>query len=469
MLKIPRLIVGACQGRSGKTTFTLGLLQALKERGTNVQPFKKGPDYIDPSWLTYASGRECRNLDAFMMDKDILVRTFINNSHDKEVSVVEGAMGLFDGLDLEGSGSTAEVAYMIQAPVILVVNCQRMTRSVAALVNGVVSFDPRIKIGGVILNNVARPRHQKMLTAAIGKYCQVPVVGILPKSSDVEIPDRHLGLVPATEKDELVGRVERLGRLVRENVDIEKILEIAQNAPALPNVASSSFPKRVSSVVKIGVIRDKVFSFYYPENLEALEQQGAELVYINSLADPNLPQVDALYIGGGFPEMFARELAENSLLRENIKKSIEKGLPVYAECGGLMYLGRRIIWTDKSYDMVGALPFDINMEKKPQGHGYTINRVKKGNPYLPCGLEIKGHEFHNSRLINLDSSLVKFGFEVKRGKGITGKEDGILYRNVFAGYNHLHAASVPQWAEGMVTVAKKFKERSPRPTVPTEK
>ena len=227
MLKIPRLVVGACQGRSGKTTFTLGLLKALKDGGTNVQPFKKGPDYIDPSWLSYAAGKECRNLDAFMMDKDNLVRTFINNSHDKEISVVEGAMGLFDGLDLEGTGSTAEVAYMIQAPVILVVNCQRMTRSVAALVNGVVNFDPRIKIGGVILNNVARSRHENMLTAAIGKYCQVPVVGILPKSSDIEIPDRHLGLIPATEKDELVGRVARLGKLVSENVDIEKILEIA--------------------------------------------------------------------------------------------------------------------------------------------------------------------------------------------------------------------------------------------------
>jgi len=456
VLKIPRLVVGACQGRSGKTTFTLGLLKALKDGGTNVQPFKKGPDYIDPSWLSYAAGKECRNLDAFMMDKDNLVRTFINNSHDKEISVVEGAMGLFDGLDLEGTGSTAEVAYMIQAPVILVVNCQRMTRSVAALVNGVVNFDPRIKIGGVILNNVARSRHENMLTAAIGKYCQVPVVGILPKSSDIEIPDRHLGLIPATEKDELVGRVARLGKLVSENVDIEKILEIAHNAPDLQDMVYDPLPENTSSGVKIGVIRDKVFSFYYPENLEALERQGAELVFINSLIDKSLPQIDALYIGGGFPEMFAKELGENILLKESIKNLIEDGLPVYAECGGLMYLGRTIIWADKAYDMAGALPFDVSMEKKPQGHGYTINTVREGNPYLPCGLEIRGHEFHNSRLINLDSSQIKFGLDVKRGKGITGKEDGIVYKNVFASYNHLHATSVPQWAEGLVNMAKKW-------------
>ncbi|KJS87206.1 MAG: cobyrinic acid a,c-diamide synthase [Peptococcaceae bacterium BICA1-8] len=457
MLKIPRLVVGACQGRSGKTTFTLGLLQALKDRGTNVQPFKKGPDYIDPSWLSYAAGKECRNLDAFMMDKDNLVRTFINNSRDKEISVVEGAMGLFDGLDLEGTGSTAEVAYMIQAPVILVVNCQRMTRSVAALVNGVVNFDPRIKIGGVILNNVARSRHENMLTAAIEKYCQVPVVGILPKSSDIEIPDRHLGLIPATEKGELVGRVAKLGKLVSENVDIDKILEIAQNAPDLQDMVSDTLPESISSGVNIGVIRDKVFSFYYPENLEALERQGAELVFINSLVDNTLPQIDALYIGGGFPEMFAKELEENKNLRGNIKNAIEEGLPVYAECGGLMYLGRRIIWADATYDMVGTLPFDINMEKKPQGHGYTINRVREGNPYLPCGLEIRGHEFHNSKLINLDSSKIKFGLDVKRGKGITGKEDGIVYKNVFASYSHLHATSVPQWAEGLVNMAKQWK------------
>jgi len=457
VLKIPRLVVGACQGRSGKTTFTLGLLQTLNKRGVDVQPFKKGPDYIDPSWLSYASGKECRNLDAFMMDKDNLVSTFINNSRGKEISVVEGAMGLFDGLDVEGSGSTAEIAYMIQAPVILVVNCQRMTRSVAALVNGVVNFDPRIKIGGVILNNVARSRHQNMLTAAIEKYCQVPVVGILPKSSDIEIPDRHLGLIPATEKDELVDRVERLGKLVAENVDIKKIMEISQNAPELPDVFSCSLTEKISFSVKIGVIRDKVFSFYYPENLEALERQGAELVYINSLTDTRLPVIDALYIGGGFPEIFAGELAENNLLRVAIKNLIEEGLPVYAECGGLMYLGRRIIWADKAYDMAGALPFDVNMEKKPQGHGYTINKVVEGNPYLPCGLEIRGHEFHNSRLTNLDSSQIKFCLEVRRGKGINGQKDGIVYKNVFASYNHLHATSVPQWAEGLVNMAKQWK------------
>lgn len=459
MLKIPRLVIGACQGRSGKTTFTLGLLQALKKRGLNLQPFKKGLDYIDPSWLSYAAGKECRNLDAFMMDKITLVNTFINNSLDKEISIVEGAMGLFDGLDVEGSGSTAEIAYMIKAPVILVVNCQRMTRSVAALVNGVVNFDPRIKIGGVILNNVARTRHKNMLIASIEKYCQVPVVGILPKSNDIVIPDRHLGLIPAGEQEALIGAVDKLGNLVEENVDLEKLLKIARSAPSLETSVEKKIPEIEKVQVTIGVIKDKVFSFYYPENLEALETQGARLVFINSLQDEKLPEIDALYIGGGFPEMFAPDLEKNKSLKVEIKQAIEQGLPVYAECGGLMYLGRNILWLDKSYTMVGALPYDVSMEKKPQGHGYTINKVLEENPFLPVGLEIRGHEFHNSRLINLNKSLVKFGMEVKRGKGITGKEDGIIYKNVFASYNHLHAAAAPEWAEGLVKVAWKYKSQ----------
>ncbi|MGI6227919.1 MAG: cobyrinic acid a,c-diamide synthase, partial [Peptococcales bacterium] len=213
--------------------------------------------------------------------------------------------------------------------------------------------------------------------------------------------------------------------------------------------------------VKLGVIRDKVFSFYYPENLEALERQGAQLIYVNSLTDSYLPEVDGLYIGGGFPEMFAQELTRNVSLRESIKCAIEKGMPVYAECGGLIYLGQKLILGNESYDMVSVLPFDVNLEKKPQGHGYTINEVSEGNPFLPSGLLIKGHEFHNTRVINLDPASVKFGFAVKRGKGITGKEDGIIYKNVFAAYNHLHASAVPQWAEGFIKLAKKFRGFTP--------
>lgn len=457
MKKIPRLVISAGQGHSGKTTVTLGLLQALKKRGIKVQPFKKGPDYIDPSWHTLAAGVKCRNLDAFMMDKYCLTSSFFNNSQDKDLSIVEGAMGLYDGLDIEGSGSTAEIAYMLDAPVILVVSCLRMTRSVAAFINGFVNFDSRIKIGGIILNNVARKRHKDILTKAIEKYCDIPIVGIIPKSKEVVIPGRHLGLVPATEIDALKEKVDRLGEIIAENVDLDLLLEIANQAPSMSETNTEILHKK-SEKVKIGVFKDRVFSFYYPENLEALIERGAELIYINSLTDEELPNVDALYIGGGFPDVFAEDLEKNKKLREKIKIAIINDMPVYAECGGLVYLGRRIFLNGKSFDMVGALPYDVSIEEKPQGHGYTINKVINNNPFLPLGLEVKGHEFHNSRVINLASDNIAFSLQVERGKGINGVNDGLVYKNCFATYNYIHSIGVPEWAEGMIKRALVYKQ-----------
>ena len=286
-------MIGAVQGRSGKTTFTLGLLKALTDRGLLVQPFKKGPDYIDPSWMTFASGQQCRNLDLFMMGVDGVRQSFIQHSAGFDISVVEGAMGLFDGLDVDGSNSSAELAYTIDTPVILVVNCTRLTRSVAALVNGVVGFDKRIRIGGVILNQVARPRHESILRQSIERYCDVPVLGLLPKSKAVEIPDRHLGLIPAGEQDELQNRIALLGKLVTDNVNLDELLAVAHSAAPLPATEKVVCLQSQQPSVKIGVLRDKAFSFYYPENLEALEEAGAQLVPVNSMEDTQLPNVDA--------------------------------------------------------------------------------------------------------------------------------------------------------------------------------
>lgn len=456
MQKIPRLVVGACQGRSGKTTFTLGLLKALRTKGIQTQPFKKGPDYIDPSWMTYASGTSCRNLDAFMMTPEQITQTFVKHAIKKEISILEGAMGLFDGLDVEGSNSTAQIAYLLDAPVILVVNCQRITRSVAALINGVVGFDPRIRIGGVILNNVARPRHQNIMIEAIKKYCMVPVIGMLPKSKDIEIPDRHLGLIPAGEQDMLQERVENLGRLVLDNVDLDQLLTIARETSLLPDPIEVVKPQSLTTRPKIGVIKDRAFSFYYPENLEALEENGAELVMIDAMSTPALPSVDGLYIGGGFPEMMAKEISDNVALRQGIKSEVEKGLPVYAECGGLMYLSKSIIMDGEAYPMVGALSCSVEMTHKPQGHGYTIQKTKKNHPFFPPNLTIHGHEFHNSRIVDLDMNKAEFGFETLRGKGIGEGKDGLIYKNIFASYNHLHASSVSCWAENMVEKAREY-------------
>lgn len=460
MQKIPRIVVGAVQGRSGKTTFTLGLLKALKTKGYQVQPFKKGPDYIDPSWMTFASGVPCRNLDAFMMRPEQIMHTFVKHSQGMDISVVEGAMGLFDGLDVEGSNSTAQLAYLIQSPVILVVNCQRITRSVAAIINGVVGFDPRITIGGVILNNVARPRHQNIMLESIKKYCQVPVLGMLPKSKDIEIPDRHLGLIPAGEQDMLLERVENLGRLVLDNVDLDALLKVAHKAPELAEVVDKPVEISAADKVRIGVIRDRAFSFYYPENLEALEEAGAELVYIDSIKDQILPEIDGLYIGGGFPEVMAAEISANIGLRQAVQEKIEQNLPVYAECGGLMYLSKSIIIEEERYPMVGVLPCSVRMEKKPQGHGYAIQRCLADNPFFEEGTILHGHEFHNSRIIDLDEGQAVFGFETQRGKGIIEGRDGLVYKNTFAAYNHLHAAADENWAASVVRKARTYKNSS---------
>ncbi len=455
---ISRLLVGAVQGRSGKTTFTLGLLKALVDRGLKVQPFKKGPDYIDPSWATFASGQQCRNLDLYMMGSDTVRRSFIRHSQGFDISVVEGAMGLFDGLDVEGSNSSAELAYTIDAPVMLVVNCTRITRSVAALVNGVTGFDKRIRIGGVILNQVARARHENILMQSIERYCDVPVLGVLPKSKTIEIPDRHLGLIPAGEQDMLHNRIELLGNLVKENVNLEQILQVAGSAAPLEFSGELMRPEVKADRVKIGVMQDKAFSFYYPENLEALEDAGARLITVNSMEDEKLPDVDALYIGGGFPEVMAEEIGRNQSLLTDIKKHVEDEMPVYAECGGLMFLSRNILVNDHVYPMVGVFDCDVEMKPKPQGIGYTIQNVLAGNPFYPEGFQVVGHEFHNSQIVNMGENL-RYGFATQRGKGIVSGYDGLLYKNTLAGYHHLHASAAPGWAEQMVHLAEWYQKK----------
>lgn len=455
----PRIIISAPQGRSGKTTITLGILNALTNRGLKVQPFKKGPDYIDPSWHTKVTKKYCRNLDCYMMDDETLKRSFIYGSQDADISIVEGAMGLYDGFDLEGSGSTAQVAKIINAPVVFVVDTRRMTRSVAAMVMGFQQFDPEVNIAGVILNHVARARHERILRGAIEKYCGIPVIGCIPKDERLVIPDRHLGLVPAEEDRKYTEALNYIGQKIINNVDLDLLIKIANEADPIHFTDFKQTKEIVQQdKIKIGVIKDKVFSFYYPENLETLQDLGAELVYINSLKDEKLPDIDGLYIGGGFPEVFAKELDKNKNLRKDIKLKAEAGLPIYAECGGLVYLGEKILLNDSEFEMVGVFPFSVIMEDKPQGHGYTRLNVKNNNSFFQnAGLQIKGHEFHNSKIVNFDSDAYEYAFEVQRGCGINGQSDGIMYKNVIAAFNHIHSLATPEWAQGFVKLARAFK------------
>lgn len=462
-MTLPRIVVGAIQGRSGKTTFTIGLLRALRDMGYVVQPYKKGPDYIDPSWATYASGQKSRNLDAFMMSDDQILHTLVQGSKNADLSVIEGAMGIFDGLDVEGSNSTAQMAKLTKSPVILVVSGQRITRSVAALVNGVIAFDPEIQIAGVVLNQVARPRHLNIMTKSIEKYCDVPILGALPKSLDVEIPDRHLGLIPAHEQESLARRIEALGALVRDNVNIDEVLEIARTAPPLRDPIEIKTRSRSEGKPKIGVFQDRAFSFYYPENLEALQAYGAELVFLNSVEDESLEGLDGLYIGGGFPEVMAEEISANSAMRQAVKDFAEAGKPIYAECAGLMYLSEAIENERGTFPMAGVFPGHVRMEGKPQGHGYSIQRVQKGNPYFEEDTILRGHEFHHSRYLfeekQVESSC--FGFQTERGHGMVELDEqklcGLIHKNTLATYHHMHAASCPEWAEAFIKIAKEIR------------
>lgn len=465
----PRLVIAAPQGRSGKTTVTLGLCAALKARGLAVQPFKKGPDYIDPSWLSEAAGRPCRSLDPFFYDRpEALLRAFVRPALKADLCIVEGNHGLFDSFDETGIGSTAAVARTLDAPILLVVNAARIGRSAAAIVHGCQTFEPGTNIAGVVLNNVAHGRHEARVRRAIESHCGIPVLGAVPRDEKLTIPDRHLGLIPRMEQDAHLFAITACQEAIERYLDLDSVLEIAHSAPALSvtvheqNLETPDQRPRV----KIGVLQDRAFTFYYPENLEALEEAGAEPVFIDAFSDTELPYLDALYIGGGFPEMFMKELSANAALRVTIKEAIENNLPVYAECGGLMYLSQRIRWGEKSAEMVGALPCEIEMTGRPQGHGYVIAQVEAENPFFPTGTVLRGHEFHNSRLIavsvNVSKNSLVTAYRLSRGNGIGESRDGILYRNVLASYTHLHCGGAPSWASGLVRNAEQYRESRQR-------
>jgi cobyrinic acid a,c-diamide synthase len=466
------LLISSPQGHSGKTILTVGLCDAFKRRGLLVQPFKKGPDYIDPSWLTVAAGRSCHNLDLFLIPKDKLFLSFHRNCEGVNLAIVEGAMGLYDGLD--SHGTTAEIARLLNIPILLVINTTRMTSSIAPMVTGYQHFQKDVQIAGVILNYVSGTRHESKLRNAVEQYCGIPVVGSIPRNSDLNISERHLGLIPSLESEESELIVERIGRKLEAYLDLNKILTIARSSKApqplslLPKerktkkspLPSGERERGAAGTVKarIGVIRDCAFNFYYPENLEALANEGAELLFINSFKD-RLPKLDGLYIGGGFPEFFLKELEGNRGLRRDIAEAVQEGLPVYAECAGLMYLCRSIRWQDRSYEMIGIIPTDVELSQRPEGHGYVVAEVIGENPFFPVGLTLRGHEFRHSSLSHAEG--LRFAVQVKRGQGIHGKQDGIVYKNLFASYIHLHALGIPEWAHRFVGLASKEKNVQP--------
>jgi cobyrinic acid a,c-diamide synthase len=450
-----RLLISAAHKSSGKTTITLGLCAALSERGLSVQPFKKGPDYIDPMWLGQASGRPCHNLDFYCMSHDEILSTVGQYSADADISLIEGNKGLYDGLDLHGSNSNAALARLVQAPVVLVLDARGMTRGIAPLILGYQAFDPQIRIAGVILNQLGGSRHEAKLRAVIEHYTDVRVIGGVHRHPELEIVERHLGLIPSNEETASTSRIRQIRKVIGAEVDLDALLASANDAalayePLFPDTVGADQP------VTIGIARDMAFGFYYPGDLAALERAGAELVMINTLTDSSLPAIDGLFIGGGFPETQMQALAANTAMRQQIREAIGNGLPAYAECGGLMYLCRSLRWQDKQYEMAGVIPADCVMHPRPQGRGYVRLRETAAMPWAgprPAG-EIAAHEFHYSALENISGPLA-FAYDVVRGTGVDGEHDGIVINNLLASYTHMRDTGQHHWARRFVDFVRR--------------
>lgn len=408
-----RFLVSAAHKSSGKTTVSIGLCAALSAQGHVVQPFKKGPDYIDPMWLAQASGRACFNLDPFLSSAQQITDCFAQHAALADVSLVEGNKGLYDGLALDGSNSNAALAQLLDLPVVLVLDARGMTRGIAPLILGYQAFDKRIHIAGVILNQLGGSRHEAKLRAVIEHYTDVTVLGAIAHDAQLCLVERHLGLMPNQEADDSAQHVRTIGQRIADQVDLPKILQLGQRKPTITQAPSESFSSgsavadagACNPKLRIGIVQDKAFGFYYPDDLMALRAAGAELVMINALHDTALPSLDGLFIGGGFPEVFMTELQANVALRQSIRAAIEADLPVYAECGGLMYLAKTLRWKDQVADMVGALPVDVRMHERPVGRGYVRLQTTAQAPWLDASCEsgqiLQGHEFHYSSLENI--------------------------------------------------------------------
>jgi cobyrinic acid a,c-diamide synthase len=441
---------------------SLGLVAAWRKQGRDVAPFKKGPDYIDAAWLSMAAGNPCRNLDLFLMSPEVVLGSFVASAGEAEVAVIEGNRGLYDGVDPQGTYSTAELAKLLGTPVILVVDCTKTSRTVAASVLGCQRLDPEVPIRGVILNQTAGPRHDSVVRASVEEACGLPVVGAVARIGEQFFPERHLGLVPPQEHDEQVRSLEKVAEVAGQSLDLEAIWSVARLAPPLefhgrsPTVGDAPRP----AVARIGILRDAAFQFYYPENLEALAREGASLIEISPLRDAELPDVDALYIGGGFPETLASALTENRPFLDSLRRSIERGLPVYAECGGAVLLGEKLVMGDKQYPMAAVLPVTFVFRKKPQGHGYAVLETVEENPFYAVGDSLRGHEFHYTCIEPPAADDLRFAFRVRRGYGYDGQRDGLCLHNVLASYTHVHALGVTSWAPSLVRAAVRFNRGS---------
>jgi len=449
------IYLSAAHKSSGKTVVSLGLCAAFKAKSLNVQSFKKGPDYIDPIWLSQASGNPCYNLDFYNMSEDEITQLYNRYVSNSDIAIIEGNKGLYDGMNVTGGDANADLAKLLKLPVILVVDATGITRGVAPLVKGYQVFDADVHIAGVVLNKIAGDRHESKLVQAIEYYTDIPVLGAIRRSTELIIDERHLGLMPANETPESQKFIDTAAKHIADQVDLDRLIGINQKtiespAPVINNTISS---------IKVAVAKDSAFGFYYQDDLDAFESLGVDLVYFDTLTDAQLPEADALFIGGGFPEMQLEALSANQSLLDDIKTKIEAGLPTYAECGGLMYLSRKITHQGKSHKMVGVIAADTLMTPKPIGRGYVQLAPTNNHPWSKVAKQISAHEFHYSMLENIDPKT-HYAYEVLRGVGVDNKHDGILIHNLLATYSHLRNVGNNHWVEQFINFIKDIKKTS---------
>jgi cobyrinic acid a,c-diamide synthase len=459
---VSRLVVAGMAGESGKTLVSLALLVAARTRGLTVQAFKKGPDFIDPAWLTWASGQPARNLDTFLMRPEGVRRSFARHACDG-LNLIEGDGGLFDGLDAQGTHSTAELAKLLRAPVLLMVDCTKATRTVAASVLGCQALDPAVRLAGVVLNRVGGERHEAIVREAIDLATGIPTVGVLRRQpDDAPIAKLRRGAGPPTDDGDRRALHEALVT-VASSLDMDAILPLAgvrdgQQA----SVRRTAVLPAVPVGVRIGYLADAESAFGYADNLEAIEAAGATLVPVAGVSAPGLPEdLDGLYLGGGFPESQVTRLGANRAFLRSIAAFARAGRPIYAECGGLILLARRVTVGSARHPMAGVFPFAVVVEPRPQGHGYVELVVDRANPYFPVGAVVRGYEFHFSR-IDADPAELRTLCAVRRGVGLGGRRDAVALENVWASYTHLHAGGVSGWAPAFVAAAGRRRTRVAR-------
>ncbi|PID72308.1 MAG: cobyrinic acid a,c-diamide synthase [Desulfobulbus propionicus] len=457
--EVKSIVVAGLSGGSGKSMVSVGLTRVLLDDYGPVVTFKKGPDYIDAGWLTAAAKKPCYSLDPYLMTEEAVQHSFTSHLKGSSFAIIEGNRGLYDGVNAAGEFSTAALAKQLDLPVLLVVNCSKTTCTIGALVLGCCSFDPEVQFGGVILNQIATSRHESIIRQTIETYTPLSVVGIMPRQREDVFPMRHLGVTPLQEYGNAEGAVSKLADLVRGNFNLDILSSVM--GKAAPATKQEGGNVQGTDKVVIGVLRDMAFQFYYEENLEMLEAQGATLVTIDALHQEALPPgLDGLYIGGGFPETSARQLSGNCSFRKSLVDAVEKGLPVYAECGGLIYLGRSITMDGITYPLVGIFPVDFGLSKKPQAHGYSAFTVERENNFYPSGTTVKGHEFRYSTVERWDGSDEQLVVQMERGTGFYNGRDGLQYKNTLAMYTHVLAPGAPEWVIGLIRAARLYKKNN---------